>query len=187
MLLASGSDDNYILIHRLTTTNASGLTVKTLMKLLYTFDFWKACNLAVLEAAHQKTKRIGRGRGHSNVFVLFSLLTCCSVRYRCLTLQGHSMDVLDLDWSPAEMHLLVSGSIDNKIMVWDLSSCYVRIVGCSHNFPYILVDWMCSNVRQLWGRVTVWCQLLWHPFYPPKKVLYFCSCDVILFQLFTLL
>ena len=36
---------------------------------------------------------------------------------RFLTLQGHSMDVLDLAWSPRG--LLASGSVDNNIHVWD--------------------------------------------------------------------
>ena len=38
---------------------------------------------------------------------------------RCLTLQGHSMDVLDLDW--CTNGLLASGSIDNKVLIWDCS------------------------------------------------------------------
>ena len=37
---------------------------------------------------------------------------------RCYTLQGHTMDILDLDWSCDG--ILASGSIDNQVMVWDL-------------------------------------------------------------------
>jgi WD40 repeat protein len=36
---------------------------------------------------------------------------------RCYTLQGHVMDVLDLDWSSSG--LLASASIDNNILLWD--------------------------------------------------------------------
>jgi WD40 repeat protein len=41
---------------------------------------------------------------------------------RWYTLQGHSMDVLDLDWSKGSNStaLLVSASVDNTICVWDL-------------------------------------------------------------------
>lgn len=68
---------------------------------------------------------------------LGSVLLCCTTSYltchcfnlclriRCLTLQGHAMDVLDLDWSPPSMHLLASVSIDNKVLLWDLSQCHV--------------------------------------------------------------
>ena len=37
---------------------------------------------------------------------------------RCYTLQGHTMYILDLDWSGNG--ILASGSIDNQVMVWDL-------------------------------------------------------------------
>ena len=36
---------------------------------------------------------------------------------RCATLQGHTMDILDLDWSPRGF--LASASIDNTIIIWD--------------------------------------------------------------------
>jgi WD40 repeat protein len=36
---------------------------------------------------------------------------------RCFTLQGHTMDILDIHWSPRG--LLASASIDNKIMIWN--------------------------------------------------------------------
>jgi protein HIRA/HIR1 len=36
---------------------------------------------------------------------------------RCAMLQGHTMDVLDLDWSPRGV--LASASIDNRVLVWD--------------------------------------------------------------------
>ena len=36
---------------------------------------------------------------------------------RCATLQGHSMDILDIDWSPRGC--LASASIDNTIMIWE--------------------------------------------------------------------
>ena len=36
---------------------------------------------------------------------------------RCATLQGHTMDVLDLDWSPRQ--LVASASIDNRVLIWD--------------------------------------------------------------------
>jgi WD40 repeat protein len=38
---------------------------------------------------------------------------------RCYTMKGHTMDVLDLDWSPRGM--LASASIDNQIMVWPVN------------------------------------------------------------------
>lgn len=41
---------------------------------------------------------------------------------RVLTLHGHQMDVLDIDWSPSG--LLASASIDNKICIWDLPSAW---------------------------------------------------------------
>lgn len=37
---------------------------------------------------------------------------------RCFTLQGHTMDVLDLDWSASG--ILASASIDNRVLIWDL-------------------------------------------------------------------
>jgi protein HIRA/HIR1 len=37
---------------------------------------------------------------------------------RCITLQGHSMDVLDLSWSPHG--ILASASIDNTVCIWDI-------------------------------------------------------------------
>ncbi len=42
----------------------------------------------------------------------------------CFTLQGHSMDVLDLDWSVKG--ILASASIDNKILLWDVPSAQVE-------------------------------------------------------------
>ena len=39
---------------------------------------------------------------------------------RCATLQGHTMDVLDIDWSPRGF--LASASIDNTVMIWDCKS-----------------------------------------------------------------
>lgn len=39
---------------------------------------------------------------------------------RCFTLQGHTMDVLDICWSPRG--ILASASVDNKIMIWDFRS-----------------------------------------------------------------
>lgn len=37
----------------------------------------------------------------------------------CFTLKGHTMDVLDLDWT--ETGLLASASVDNTIIVWDVA------------------------------------------------------------------
>jgi hypothetical protein len=39
---------------------------------------------------------------------------------RSLTLHGHQMDVLDIDWSASG--LLASASIDNNILIWDIPS-----------------------------------------------------------------
>lgn len=40
---------------------------------------------------------------------------------RCYTLSGHSMDVLDLDWSPVLSNgALASASVDNRVLVWQL-------------------------------------------------------------------
>ncbi|XP_028158726.1 chromatin assembly factor 1 subunit B [Ostrinia furnacalis] len=36
------------------------------------------------------------------------------------TLRGHMEDVLDLSWSPDSLHL-ASGSVDNKLLVWDVT------------------------------------------------------------------
>ena len=45
---------------------------------------------------------------------------------RVFTLQGHTMDVLDLDWSPT--NVIASASIDNKILLWDLNDNDTRPV-----------------------------------------------------------
>lgn len=37
---------------------------------------------------------------------------------RCFVCHGHSLDVLDLDWSPT--HFLASASVDNTIMIWNI-------------------------------------------------------------------
>eukprot|EP01040_Poterioochromonas_malhamensis_P016066 gene16066-18138_t len=40
---------------------------------------------------------------------------------RCYTLSGHTMDVLDLDWSPVLSNgALASASVDNRVLVWQL-------------------------------------------------------------------
>ena len=39
---------------------------------------------------------------------------------RCYTLRGHSSDVMDIDWS--SKGLLASGSIDNKVLIWSITS-----------------------------------------------------------------
>ena len=93
--------------------------------------------------------------------------------YRCLTLQGHTMDVLDLSWSPPEMHLLVSCSIDNKLLLWDLNSCYVWI----HTYIHTYISNMritnissfttTSNVSPTTGEGS---RLCCPPLQPPKKV-----------------
>lgn len=36
------------------------------------------------------------------------------------TLRGHMEDVLDLSWSGDSLHL-ASGSVDNKLLIWDVS------------------------------------------------------------------
>ncbi|KAJ8721164.1 hypothetical protein PYW07_001939 [Mythimna separata] len=36
------------------------------------------------------------------------------------TLRGHMEDVLDITWSPNSLHL-ASGSVDNKLLIWDLN------------------------------------------------------------------
>lgn len=36
------------------------------------------------------------------------------------TLRGHVEDVLDLNWSPNSLQL-ASGSVDNKLIVWDVN------------------------------------------------------------------
>ena len=50
---------------------------------------------------------------------------------RCAILHGHSMDVLDIDWSPHG--LLVSGSIDNTICVWDMRAVGTPGASVMHN------------------------------------------------------
>ncbi len=39
---------------------------------------------------------------------------------RCYTLRGHNSDVMDIDWSAKG--LLASGSIDNKVLIWSITS-----------------------------------------------------------------
>jgi protein HIRA/HIR1 len=55
---------------------------------------------------------------------------------RCATLQGHSMDILDVDWSPRG--LLASASIDNTIMIWECKD--LGLPGCPaiHNPLHVL-------------------------------------------------
>ena len=38
----------------------------------------------------------------------------------CYTLRGHTMEVLDIAFSPRE--ILASASLDNKIMLWDMAT-----------------------------------------------------------------
>lgn len=77
-VLASGSDDNYVLIHKYSPGGYAHTTF---------------------------------GSNSTNVKNKENWVRCC-------TLQGHTMDVLDLDWAPNG--LLASGSVDNLIMIWNV-------------------------------------------------------------------
>lgn len=73
-LLASGSDDTYVIVYRL-VRGGSGATG--------------------FGSQHKKNKENW---------------------LRFYTMRGHTMDVLDLSWSPREV--IASGSIDNKVIIW---------------------------------------------------------------------
>lgn len=63
---------------------------------------------------------------------------------RCMTLQGHSMDVLDVAWSPTL--LLASASIDNKVIVWNCAQ-YSSGVASSIVPPLIVLNDHTSFVK----------------------------------------
>jgi len=86
LFLASGSDDNYVLVHRHTPGMVSNQSTFGMMHSSSNKESWS----------------------------------------RCYTLQGHTMDVLDLDWQRlvADHHssyTLASASIDNLIIIWTIS------------------------------------------------------------------
>lgn len=87
VFLASGSDDNYVLVHRHTPGMVS--------------------NQSSFGMIHHSSSNKESWS-------------------RCYTLQGHTMDVLDLDWQRlvADHHssyTLASASIDNLIIIWTIS------------------------------------------------------------------
>ena len=55
---------------------------------------------------------------------------------RCATLQGHSMDILDIDWSPRGC--LASASIDNTIMIWECKNLGQPGTPAIHNPLHVL-------------------------------------------------
>lgn len=77
--LASGSDDNYVLVYKYTPGAIAN-------------------------------QSFGSGNNGSKNKETWT---------RCYSLQGHGMDVLDLDWSPKG--LVASASVDNNVILWDLS------------------------------------------------------------------
>ena len=103
VFLASGSDDNYVLVHRHTPGMVSNQS---------SFGMMHSSSSSSLSSNKQFVNKESWSR--------------------CYTLQGHTMDVLDLDWQrlmPVDHHqsyTLASASIDNLIIIWTISSPHDR-------------------------------------------------------------
>ena len=100
VFLASGSDDNYVLVHRHTPGMVSNQS-----------------SFGMMHSSSSSSK------SNNKQFVNKESWS------RCYTLQGHTMDVLDLDWQRLMMvdhhqssYTLASASIDNLIIIWTISS-----------------------------------------------------------------
>ncbi|RVE50749.1 hypothetical protein evm_004659 [Chilo suppressalis] len=125
--LATGGTDSHVLIWYITTADAGSVSIEVAADL----------------TRHQKAVNVVRwspnghllasGDDESIIFIwqqktekeVAPVLEQGEEQYKETwvihkTLRGHMEDVLDLCWSPDSLHI-ASGSVDNKLMVWDVS------------------------------------------------------------------
>lgn len=57
------------------------------------------------------------------------------------TLRGHLEDIYDLCWSP-DSNFIVSGSVDNTAVVWDVQKGEVELLAIVH------VNWLCMSIEK---------------------------------------
>lgn len=68
-----------------------------------------------------------------------------SLLFSCFqTLRGHMEDVLDISWSANSLHL-ASGSVDNKLLIWDLNKGKYSTILTDHKGFVQGVSWDPKN------------------------------------------
>ncbi|CAB3238836.1 unnamed protein product [Arctia plantaginis] len=124
--LATGGTDSHVLIWYLSTTDSGSVNLEVAADLT---RHQKAVNVVRWSP---NGKFLASGDDESIIFIWKKtdkepapVLDQIEEQYKeswviHKTLRGHMEDVLDISWSPNSLHL-ASGSVDNKLLVWDLT------------------------------------------------------------------
>ena len=81
-----------------------------------------------LEWSPHNFGRLAAGACNSELWVYAPANETCSafVKETQVALQGHKGSIEDLQWSPAQEHVLASCSVDKTIKLWDLRATQMR-------------------------------------------------------------